>query len=204
MTFKDWLKRDLQKTKELIKPAFRLFGIPNGDNAFVNEQFKGEVLRKEFKFNKDLGEEHPFDFALVEGLYAKFPFVNGVIDKYVDFIVGPGFFVKSEDSKAEEIITQFLQDVKFDTLLRKWVKEALTKGTGVLEIGGSKEEGIRGLKVLDSKWVFIKRDEKGNIEKFNQLKLNKRGLLGSANLGLGDFTSFEPDQIALLTLNNVL
>jgi len=66
--------------------------------------FKGEVERNERKFPVELGEEHPFDFSQMEGLYKKFGFANGVINKFIDFVVGPGFYIKSEDERALEIM----------------------------------------------------------------------------------------------------
>lgn len=92
----------------------------------------------------------------------------GAIDKYVDFIVGPGFFVKSDDAKAQKIIEDFMLEFNFDSILRDWVKEALIKGNGYLELGGSKGKPIDGLKVLDSKHIYIDTDDKGKIKVYNQ------------------------------------
>jgi len=99
--------------------------------------FKGEVESKKIKFPVELGEEHPFDFAITEGLYKNFGFSTGVVDKYVDYIMGPGYWVSSDDEKALAIIETFNQDVEIDTVLRGWIKEALVKN-GFLEIGGKK------------------------------------------------------------------
>lgn len=134
----------------------------------TNANFKGEVEQKIRKFPAELGEEHPFNFRVMEGLYKKFGFANGVIDKFIDFVVGPGFFVTGDNERAVEIIEQFMLDVNFDTLLRAWLKEALVKGNGFIEIGGKKDEAPKGLKVLDANWMYVKRDEKGVIEGYNQ------------------------------------
>lgn len=134
----------------------------------ANVSFKGEVQQFEVKFPRQLGEEHPFDFSTCEGIYKKFGFVTGVIDKMIDFVVGPGFFIECEDERAKEIIEQFMEDVNFDTMLRAWIKEALIKGNGFLEIGGKKGEAPKGLKVLDAKWMYVDRDEKGVIQGYNQ------------------------------------
>lgn len=136
----------------------------------INEQFKGEVEKKDIKFPTELGEEHPFDFKTLEELYKKFGFFTAVVDKYVDFVVGPGFYIECEDERAKEIIEQFMQDVNFDTLLRAWTKEALVKGNGFLEIGGDEKKGIAGIKVLDAKYMYVIRDNKGKILGFNQYK----------------------------------
>ena len=134
----------------------------------LDERFKGEVEQKKVKFPTDLGEEHPFDFKVLEELYKKFGFFTAVVDKYIDFIVGPGFYIKCDDERAKKIIDDFIQDVNFDTLLRAWAKEALVKGNGFLEIGESKEKGVEGLKILNANYMYVVRDEKGNKIGYNQ------------------------------------
>jgi len=136
----------------------------------INEQFKGEVEQQKVKFPTDLGEEHPFDFKNMEDLYKKFGFFAAVVDKYIDFIVGPGFYIECEDARAKEILEDFMKDVNFDTILRAWAKEALIKGNGFLEIGGSKKEGVKGLKTLNANWMYVVRDKKGKVEGYNQYK----------------------------------
>ena len=71
------------------------------------------------------------------------------IDKYVDYIWGPGFYIKCEDERAKKIIEDFMRDVDFATLGRKWCKEGLNKGNGFLEIGGDMKKGIKGMKLLN-------------------------------------------------------
>lgn len=187
----------IQSVTQFFKPVNSSYSISSVE---VKEALKGEVLRKEPLFSKDLGEEHPFNFSDAEGLYLKFPLLAGAIDKYVEYIVGPGFFVKSEDAKAQAIIENFLREINFDHHLRKWFKEALIKGNGFMELGFNKNGTIDALHVLDSKWMFIKRDNKGNVESYQQLKFSKRG---SLNVGLrkDDFLEFSPRQIAHFAIN---
>ena len=159
--------------------------------------FKGQVPLKTVRFPAELGEEHPYDFSSTEGLYKKFGFVTGVIDKYVDFIVGPGFYVTSEDKRAQKIIEEFLQDINFDTLLRAWVKEGLIKGNGFLEIGGKNGEIPQGMKVLDANYMFLRRDKFGNILNYAQYK-------GAFDKFEKEKTvEFENHQIAHIALNKV-
>jgi len=139
-------------------------------SRLLTEQFKGEVESNKIKFPAELGEEHPFDFKEMETLYKKFGFFTAVVDKYVDFVVGPGFFIKCDDERAKEIIEDFMVDVNLDTLLRAWCKEALVKGNGFMEIGGSKKEGVKGLKVLNANYMYAMRDNKGVVKGYNQYK----------------------------------
>jgi len=163
----------------------------------ITESFKGEVEKKDIKYPVELGEEHPFDFSVVEGLYKKFGFLTAVIDKYVDFVVGPGFYVECSDERAKKIIEDFMQDVNFDTLLRQWTKEALLKGNGFLELGGGKNESIKGMKVLNANYMYIKRDKLGVIESYNQYKG------GFKNFDREKVISFKPYQIAHVGFNKI-
>jgi hypothetical protein len=163
--------------------------VANG-NGFV-----GEVEQKKVKFPAILGEEHPFDFKQCEGIYEKFGFITAAVDKITDFIVGPGFYIECEDEGAKTIIEQFMQDVNLDTILRAWIKESLIKGNGFLEIGGSIDEGVKGLKCLDATWVYVDRDKKGVVLKYNQYK-------GGFDVFAKDkIIPFEPFQIAHIALN---
>lgn len=129
---------------------------------------KGEVFNPNIKFPEELGVEHPFPFELADKLYKK-GITFGVVNKFVDFIVGPGIYVTSEDKRAQEIIETFITDTDFDIVLREWVKEALKKN-GFLELGGDKKQTVQGLKVLDAKYMYVNRDDKGTIEGYNQYK----------------------------------
>ena len=159
--------------------------------------FKGEVEQHEVRFPSELGEEHPFDFKVTEGMFKKVGFVNSVVNKFIDFIVGPGFFVESKNERAKEIIEQFMDDVNFDTLLRAWLKEALVKGNGMLEIGGKKDEVPKGLKVLDATHIFVKRDDKGVVEGYNQYTG------GFKRLNKSKVIPFETFQIAHIPFNRI-
>src|SRR3990167_9916772 len=76
------------------------------------------------------GVAHPFNFKLLEDTYNKYGFVTAAIDKHIDFIVGQGFYVTSDDESAQKIIDNFLKKTNFDDVLRVWIREALIKGNG--------------------------------------------------------------------------
>ncbi|MEK6883598.1 MAG: hypothetical protein AABY22_28475, partial [Nanoarchaeota archaeon] len=138
--------------------------------APLKEQFKGIIYEDTFKINKDIGEEHPFDFRLAQGLYKGFPLIFGAIDKIVDFAVGPGFYIKSKDPRAEKIINDFILEVEFDSILRGWMKEALNCGNSFMEIGGGKNKVPEGLKILPVNEMFVKRDKFGEVLEYSQVK----------------------------------
>ena len=101
-------------TSETTKKKHKYFITSPG--LSVTEKFKGEVQNDIINFPKDLGVEHPFDFNRTEKLYKDYGFVTGIVDKYVDFIVGPGFFIKTKNAQAKKIIEDFMRDVNFDTI----------------------------------------------------------------------------------------
>ena len=189
MAIFDWFRKS-SETK-VYNSSFAITA-PNTD---IKEQFKGEINKRGSPISslrEDIGEEHPFDFKLTEDLYKKFGFVTGVIDKYVDFVVGPGFYVVSEDERAKTIITQFMHDMNFDTLLRGWVKEALIKGNGFLELGGKKDQPPTGAKVLDANYIYVKRNDFGDVERYTQY----RGRISKLIV-------FDLTQIAHIKFNNL-
>lgn len=171
---------------------------------YESVSLKGEVVRFEERMSGDLGESHLYDLEVLENLYKNFGLLGGIVDKYVDFVVGVGFFVKSENKEAKELIEKFLIDTQFDYLLRLWLKESMIKGTGYLEMGGADNSSSvpTDMKILDSKWVFIKRDKYGVVEKINQLKLSSRGQAFNS-LNSSNFTSFNSNEVAVFNFNVV-
>ena len=165
MGFKDFFKKEETNTIDYT-PLIVINEAEARLSNIVNPQFKGEVEQEIIKFPHELGVKHPFDFKTAEELYKKFGFVTAVIDKFIDFVVGPGFFIECEDERAKEIINKFMEDINFDTLIRSWIKEALIKGNGFLEISGG--DSIKGLKVLNANYMYVVRDDKGVIKGYNQ------------------------------------
>ena len=133
----------------------------------------------------------------MEELYKKFGFFTAVIDKYVDFVVGPGFYITCDDERAKKILEDFMTDVNFDSVLRSWCKESLVKGNGFLEIGGSPKKGIEGLKILNANYMYVVRDKQGRVLSFNQYK-------GAFDKFTKEkVVNFEPTQMAHFAFNKV-
>ncbi len=189
-------KKKEEKVEEFYKPTISIT-----DSAVVSrkliEQFKGEVKQEKVVFPVALGEEHPFNFTSTELLYQTVGLITGAIDKYIDFIVGPGFYVTSEDERAKEIIEKFMQDVNFDTVIRAWIKEGLIKGNGFLELGGGADEVPQGLKLLNANWMYVERDKLGVVEGYNQ----HSG--GFKRFDKSKIIHFEPYQIAHFPFNRI-
>jgi len=193
MAFTDWFR---QPSKEVVKPVFHVFSDPKNS---IKEQLrlKGEVVQNELRFPEELGEVHPFNFKTTEGIYLNFGLVTGAVDKIVDFVWGPGFFTVSKDARAKELIDNWMEDVEFSSVGRKWLREALIKGTGFLELGGKQEEVPQGIKVLNATNMFIKQNNKGLIEGFNQF-------VGDTNTFVqSKVIQFKPFEVAHLPLKLV-
>ena len=179
-----------------------VLNISEGDQLILANKktqkanFKGRVEQNKINFPVELGVEHPFNFATTEGIFKKHGFTNGVVNKYIDYIVSGGYYVKTDNEEADLVIEKFFKDVNFDTILRDWLKEALTKN-GFLEIGGAKDEVPQGLKVLDAKWMYVDRDKKGVIKGYNQY------VGGFDTFSKKKIIPFQPYQVAHLKLNGI-
>ena len=112
------------------KFLFGKYSIP------LTEQFKSELPPKsaiQIATKLD-AEEHPFDYKQCEDTYCKVGLVKAAVDKHVDFIISPGFYVTSIDKNAETLVNQLIQDTNLEQHLRALIQEALIKGSGFMEV----------------------------------------------------------------------
>jgi len=162
------------------------------------EEFKGKVFDDKVKLHKDKMKDavdHPFNFDILLKLYKKFGVVTAIVDKYVDFIVGNGFTLKAEEPNSQKLIDEFVKDNHFESLIRKWIKEALLTGNAFMELGGAmKDSTPTEMKVLCSRNMFIARNDKGVLEGYYQYNPTVFG---------ADPVKFEPYQIAHLAINQI-
>jgi SPP1 gp7 family putative phage head morphogenesis protein len=181
----DWIrnKKEILPTSE-SKAYFRFAKMPE-----KTDSGKGLIEQENKSWNKDHGEEFPFDANLAEGLYRNHGLTSGVIDKYVSRIMSGGFYVTCDDERAKKIIEDFNRDINFDTVLRAWIKEAMIKPHGIIEIAGNKG-GIQELKILDGKTIYVKRDAKGKVLGYVQVINNKP-------------IDFKEEEIAQLCFNKI-
>lgn len=138
-----------------------------------------------------LGEEHPFDYSLVEGMTKKFALVNSILDKISDFTVGPGINIVSENEKVIETLDKWRNETNFDPFLFPWFKQSLMKGPGYLETAGLTDSSKKTtLKIINSNSMFVKQDKHGTIKGYTQFTGK-------------DFNSVDKDDIIPLTINEV-
>ena len=170
----------------------------------LTEQSKGQIVNTKVRFPKELGEAHPFDFKLCEDMTKKIGLVNAIIDKHVDFIMSGGMTIKAEDDRAKKIIDDFMTDFQFDGVIRNFLKETYIKGTGFLELSYGKEgkagvKSIENMKVLNSNYMYINRDDKGEILGYRQYI----GMMKEFGKNPNEVTDFAPEEIACLTNNKI-
>lgn len=184
-------KKEIQKKKTTY-----------GTYVPVTEAMKGKISVPALTANavwdvQKYGVEHPFDYSVVEGLYSEFGLVTAVVDKLVDFVWGNGFYTKSKDERAKDIIDMWVEDVEFETTGRYWLKQALLKGFSPLELSGKIDEVPEEVKVLNADSIYIKQDDKGKILGFTQVLTYSNKITKQKP---SDFNTYE---IAHLSINRV-
>jgi len=182
----------MPRRKKLVLPY-----VPNYAKNALTEQFKGEVEIKPVRFPTELGEEHPFSFVDCEKTYMEIGLAKAAVDKHMDFMVSPGFFVESDSKRAEVLINDFIRETDFEHVLRTWIQEALVKGNGFMEIGMSGKPKEILLKVINANNMYVKRNKKGEIKAYNQF-------VGSLNrMSTSQIIPFLPNEIAHLKFNSI-
>lgn len=146
----------------------------NDSVTIFNENFQSKLSKDEHIYFKDnfkikLGEPHPFDYSIIEQLEEKFGLITAIEDKIADYTLGPGMFIDSEDQKLKDFLEDWAENSHLKFFVRPWFRSALGKGTGYLEVAGLDDiETNEKIKVIDTNTMYIKRDETGTIEKYNQ------------------------------------
>jgi len=163
-------------------------------NISIYENFKGVVLDKEIKFPKELGAVHPFSFEDMEKSFKKIGLINGVVNKIKNAIVGD-FQLTVDNENIQAFIDDFLHTTNFPSILREWVKEAVLKGNGFMEL----DLENANVRVLNANNMYVKRDKKGKVKEYNQWLGNLNGF----NRNSTSLTNFKPNQIAHLKMNKI-
>jgi SPP1 gp7 family putative phage head morphogenesis protein len=192
-------KKLVDKGLFIIPPEYKV-----GDNinqvldssifSKLNEAFKQRVKDNEITFPKDLGAEHPFDFELVENTIYSYGVLNAILDKTANEVVSD-FTVELKNNNSQALVNQLLDQNNIHTLMKEWVKEALGKGNGYIEI--DLNEGR--LKTINANSMYVKRDKNGKVEKFNQFL----GNLKNFKIGKSEVIEFKPNQIAHLKIDAI-
>lgn len=191
-----------EQTEDIKKTNFLVYENKSLTKR-MNEAFKTEDdIQNEKKFSSFLREnevvEHPYEYEIVEGMTKKFALVNAILDKITDFIVGPGLNIKCEDENALQILEDFKIKNNVESYLQPFVKEALMKGPGYLEIAGiSDKDKNTKIKNVGSNSMYIKKDDKGNIIGYAQY-IGSKDLLSKRKI-----IPLSKDQIVMWNVNKI-
>ena len=183
---------------------FQPKGIISENTQYISEQFKTKLTpEEESKFRSDfkdkLGEEHPFEYKTIENLTKKFGLISAILDKISDFTLGPGISIESKHEDQVKIIEQWIRKNKFKSKLPSWFKEGLSKGSSYLEVAGlSDKEKESMVKNVSSDSIFIKRNDVGEIEEYNQFVGNDLNRIGD-----DDINTLIKDDIIQLDINKI-
>ena len=161
----------------------------------LSEAFKGESEDTNIMFPKGLGAAHPFDFEQVDRITDNVGIANAISDKIVDNIIGD-FTIKTKDENSQAILDGFIDDTNFKSKLRPWIKEAINKGNGFMELDLADIKNIEKLRVLNANNMYVRRTKKGKVLGYNQYK----GKLKMFTVKSKPIP-FTPKQIAHLTIN---
>jgi len=176
---------DIKKEKKIVSEDLGIF-IKTYPPKTYTEASKAEVKIIP-KISKEVGEEHPYNFELYENAYRTVPIIHGAINKTVDFVLGPGFYIECKNKTVKNKIEKFMEDQDFDTFLRIVTRNMLIYGSAFVEKVGSKKKF--NLNVLDPKNIFIKRDKHGKVIGYTQY------------LNSGKKIPFKPEKIAHFAYN---
>jgi hypothetical protein len=154
------------------------YGKDIGTISFVHEAGKGITFGSEQSYIPQmLGKTGPGrpkgdlvepkkDFDKYLAAYTGVPIVAAAIDRTVDFVVSPGFYIVSDDKKAKKAVEDFIKKMDFDIFLRNVVKNMLIYGDSFVEIVGNKT--IKELKVLNPVQMRVKRTRTGTVQGYVQ------------------------------------
>jgi len=161
----------------------------------LSEAFKGESEDIKVMFPKGLGAAHPFDFEQVDRITDNVGIANAIVDKIVDNIIGD-FTIKTKDENSQAILDGFIDDTNFKSKLRPWIKEAVSKGNGFMELDLADMKNNEKLRVLNANNMYVRRNKKSKVLGYNQYK----GKLKMFTVKSKPIP-FNPKQIAHLTIN---
>ena len=195
----------MAKKSSQIKEVLNIPYISNGKTNVISEKFKTLEITDDQKkiistnIKNELGEEHPFDYCLIEDLTKKFGLVNAIVEKITDFTIGPGVYIESDDESIVDLLEKWIKETNFRYYLRPWAKEALVKGSGYLEVAGlGKKNMINTIKCVNANNMFVKKDEYGTIEGYTQY-------LGNNYIGIDQSKKIDlsVDEIIKLDFNKI-
>ena len=158
------------KTKQAETPTQRQehFIKGFGETVDLTEAYSKALLPgfRKFKMTKEIGEEHPYDFQVYENAYLLIPMIKGAIDTHVNYVMRGSLQFVSDNESGRTIVEKCFKLSSFDLKLRRILRDVLIYGNSFVEI--TWVSGKPFLKTLDPKFVFVKRDDYGEVIGYTQ------------------------------------
>src|SRR3990167_4311331 len=165
------------------------------NQSLFNQAFRGQVQDKEPIISKKIGAEHSFDMDQVERVVNNIGLVNAGVEKIKDAIIGD-FTVQVDDENGQALVDAFVEDSNFLSVMDEWIKEAVMKGNGYIDLTDVINNQMQ---VLNANRMYVKRNKQGKILKYNQITGDKNRTITFEN----NVNPFEPDEVAHLKINSV-
>ena len=132
-----------------------------------------------------------------ERIVREVPLMAGIINKTVDWVVGPGFFLDSTDQEAINLVEDWFEKINIDLFLRNVTTQGLTYGNSYSEILNAREDEnplseiilFDDLKLWDPKTITVEMDKQKN--KVNYIQ----------STGMGESIRFELDEMVHFRFN---
>jgi SPP1 gp7 family putative phage head morphogenesis protein len=181
-----------QPKLQLVEEQFKTINVkPEVDNKSYS------ILSK--KREELLGEEHPFDYQLIENVLTKFGLVSAIIEKIADFTIGKGVYIESKNTKVTDLLDDWIKKTKLNKYLKPSYKEAIGKGSGYIEVAGFANSDLDNeLKVVNANSMYARRDKSGNIIGYSQF-------VGQNTLRVSedDIIKLKPEEILQFNVNKI-
>lgn len=158
----------------------------------LKENFTSEVNDDFITFPKELGVEHPFNFADMEHVYCKNGLVYGAVKRYVHSIIGE-FDIKAETPAAEELLKSFAKETQLKQVITEWLIEGFVKGNGFIELDLKKKQ----IKVVNANNMYVVRNRKGEVMGYNQYIGDK------SKYNFKKIVPLTPDKVVHIKINPV-
>jgi SPP1 gp7 family putative phage head morphogenesis protein len=117
------------------------------------------------RFNKNLGEEHPFDFEQYHNAYLGVPMVQGAVDKRVDFLVSD-YYLDCQDDEQVTFFNDWEKKVHFKLYLKQMARNKYVFGSSFSEKVWN-NDSIQEFVIQDSRYMFVKRNQNMQVEGYN-------------------------------------
>ena len=163
----------------------------------LRETYAGKLEPREVKRDIRLGILHPENYDENELFVSKIPIVAGAIDKMVDYVVGQGFYIESDNPTIAEYLETFLNKHKFSQLCRRICRDMLVYGNSYVElsfninVANALPVQIDAMRCWNPKHMFVDIDEHGSIIGYKQEHKSGKPI------------SFSKDKIVHFKLNSI-